>query len=360
MARVRTVDPRQLFVEVWEERDRLHIALYATKGKHAAIGAGILVAEWWDDDARSMFEDGFFDARNLKESVIEYAASVGLVKFKKENRRNPGGALEGKFAAGDEVTLRPDRADAYGEPRGKVYVVARTYPDKRYKKTWVVLAGQPQGNDTVTANELRPVTRRRANTHIPPKAEKQLKGLLKRYGADPVLGEAGEILSKSNGPRFVYTIQSRDVGKKTLPIAGKRVRVEDFLGVIQAIDVGKRVYDTGDGVYQVENDDQMKRRLGNGRLTRRREKNPGKIRVVRKKSGASVIFNADYIQAFKNSYPASGIPELDWLKFDFDGNGDLVAIETPPRQPSPETFDGAGLSALADDARQVAYPRRGL
>lgn len=290
MARVRTVDPRQLFVEVWEERDRLHIALYATKGKHAAIGAGTLVAEWWDDDARSMFEDGFFDARNLKESVIEYAASVGLVKFKKENG-----------------------------PR-----------------------------------------RRRRNTHIPPKAEKQLKGLLKRYGADPVLGEAGEILSKSNGPRFVYTIQSRDVGKKTLPIGGKRVRVEDFLGVIQAIDVGKRVYDMGDGVYQVENDEQLKRRLGNGRLTRRREKNPGKIRVVRKKFGASVIFNADYIQAFKNSYPASGIPELDWLKFDFDGNGDLVAIETPPRQPSPETFDGAGLSALADDARQVAYPRRGL
>jgi ribosomal protein L18 len=42
------------------------------------------IAEWHDDDARSMVEDGFFVAnkgkRRLQESVIEYARSVGLIK----------------------------------------------------------------------------------------------------------------------------------------------------------------------------------------------------------------------------------------------------------------------------------------
>lgn len=58
-------------VEVWEERDRLSVVLNDEHGE--------TVAEWWDDDARQMFEDGFFDARRLRESVIEYARDMGLV-----------------------------------------------------------------------------------------------------------------------------------------------------------------------------------------------------------------------------------------------------------------------------------------
>jgi hypothetical protein len=61
-------------VSVWEERDRLHIHLY-----HG--DENTTVAEWWDDDARSMFEDGFFKSgRDLTQSVIEYAQSHGLVR----------------------------------------------------------------------------------------------------------------------------------------------------------------------------------------------------------------------------------------------------------------------------------------
>ena len=58
-------------VEVWEERDRLHIGL---------LSNGHYIADWWDDDARQMFEDGFFErGRNLESSVIAYARQMGLL-----------------------------------------------------------------------------------------------------------------------------------------------------------------------------------------------------------------------------------------------------------------------------------------
>ena len=67
----------QVEVSVWEERDRLHIHLFQGD-KNTTI------AEWWDDDAREMFEDGFFKSgKNLKASVLEYALSVGLIRLRK-------------------------------------------------------------------------------------------------------------------------------------------------------------------------------------------------------------------------------------------------------------------------------------
>jgi hypothetical protein len=63
-------------VDVWQERDRTSIVLFDADD--------VVVAEWWDDDAQQMFEDGFFvsskGARRLEQSVIDYAKSVGLVK----------------------------------------------------------------------------------------------------------------------------------------------------------------------------------------------------------------------------------------------------------------------------------------
>ncbi len=72
MARkTKTPPARTLTVDVWEERDRLHVRVSADEGQTD-------VADWWDDDARQMFEDGFFDRRNLAASVLEYCASVGI------------------------------------------------------------------------------------------------------------------------------------------------------------------------------------------------------------------------------------------------------------------------------------------
>jgi hypothetical protein len=77
------------------------------------------------------------------------------------------------FQPGDRVTFRPDRADAYGRPRGETYTVVRTYPHKRHKRTWVVLSGLPNNEDgsppTVDSRELRyaPSTRTLRNTSVP-------------------------------------------------------------------------------------------------------------------------------------------------------------------------------------------------
>ena len=64
-------------LQVWEERDRLHVGLETKSGK--------TIADWWDDDARQMFSDGFFSARNLHQSVVDYANQMGIGA----KRRNP-------------------------------------------------------------------------------------------------------------------------------------------------------------------------------------------------------------------------------------------------------------------------------
>jgi len=74
----------QVRVDVWEERDRLSIAVVDKDTDKAIV-------EWWDEDARQMFEDGFFKPgivhgqlsqsadRNLTESVLEYAEDMGFI-----------------------------------------------------------------------------------------------------------------------------------------------------------------------------------------------------------------------------------------------------------------------------------------
>ena len=70
-------------VEAWQERDRLGI--WITDRRTDKV-----IAEWWDEDAREMFEQGFFKpgvpqrttekpSREFVDSVLNYAASVGLL-----------------------------------------------------------------------------------------------------------------------------------------------------------------------------------------------------------------------------------------------------------------------------------------
>src|SRR5487761_2034056 len=61
----------QVRVERWEERDRLHIGIQVKD-------TGEYVADWWDDEARQMFEDGFFKSgMHFENSVLEYAEDMG-------------------------------------------------------------------------------------------------------------------------------------------------------------------------------------------------------------------------------------------------------------------------------------------
>ena len=82
--------PSRSEVEVvtWSERDRNHIWVRDKKTQQKTI------AEWWDDDARQMFEDGFFiRGLGFERSVLDYAESVGLLAPSGSVRRNPGGAV---------------------------------------------------------------------------------------------------------------------------------------------------------------------------------------------------------------------------------------------------------------------------
>ncbi|GEM_PF-6951097 len=71
-------------VEVWAERDRLHVGIQDKS-------TGEYVASWWDDEAREMMEQGFFycpgplgwripaERIKLEESVLGYAEEQGLL-----------------------------------------------------------------------------------------------------------------------------------------------------------------------------------------------------------------------------------------------------------------------------------------
>lgn len=66
------IDGHSYTVDTWEERDRLHISL-----KDECCDKELL--DLWDDDAREAITDGFIDPRNLVESTMEYARSLGLL-----------------------------------------------------------------------------------------------------------------------------------------------------------------------------------------------------------------------------------------------------------------------------------------
>ncbi len=63
----------QVRVETWEERDQLHIGIQDKQ-------SGNYYADWWGDEARQMFEDGFFLAgSDLENSVLGYAEDMGIL-----------------------------------------------------------------------------------------------------------------------------------------------------------------------------------------------------------------------------------------------------------------------------------------
>ena len=67
--------------------------------------------------------------------------------------------------------------------------------------------------------------------------------------------------------KHVYTITANDVGRSALHYTEcetcKRCRTiytSSFMGAVQSIDIGKRIFKIGD-IYQVENNEQRDRRL---------------------------------------------------------------------------------------------------
>lgn len=103
------------------------------------------------------------------------------------------------FQRGDRVTLRNDRADAYGLPRGAVYTVLRTYPHKHYKRTWVVIDAPKNSDGTdavVDSRELRSASMRSNPSHVPDEGPiEHLKNAAAIIQANLELGEKDALVA---------------------------------------------------------------------------------------------------------------------------------------------------------------------
>jgi hypothetical protein len=60
-------------IDTWEERDRLWIALRRKSNDD-------ILFEWWDEDAAEMFEDGYFEPRDMHGSVLRYLWDMGIAR----------------------------------------------------------------------------------------------------------------------------------------------------------------------------------------------------------------------------------------------------------------------------------------
>lgn len=96
------VTREEVEVSSWEERDRL--AVWVTDKR-----TGKAVAEWWDDDARQMFEDGFFKpGKQLEDSVLDYAEWVGLLAKESQPAVIPAAPLPLAKGKRDELEFIAD------------------------------------------------------------------------------------------------------------------------------------------------------------------------------------------------------------------------------------------------------------
>jgi hypothetical protein len=104
-------------VDVWEERDNLTIRVVdrATDKQ---------VAAWTDDDARQLFEDGFFRRQpHLEQSVVEYLDHLGVAPGSARSygpRRNPPNPLNRREAVQAAEWIASRQRDVVGSsvPRG--------------------------------------------------------------------------------------------------------------------------------------------------------------------------------------------------------------------------------------------------
>jgi hypothetical protein len=66
-------------------------------------------------------------------------------------------------------------------------------------------------------------------------------------------------------------------------------------------------------------------------------------------------FKHESIEAFKRSWPCSGIPALESISFDFDGSDlvEIIAIDEDSEYIDSAEFDGPALLALSQDAWKV-------
>lgn len=129
-------------VDSWVERDRIGIWIKDKRTDKTLI-------EWWDENARQMFEDGFFKKGMTKggeiigtqfvDSVLDYAESIGVLR--KEERLSPSVKLVKRVHFPPTYKVRYETYTGYtGERIVKIpdYVFSRSGPGlEDYLKSWI-------------------------------------------------------------------------------------------------------------------------------------------------------------------------------------------------------------------------------
>ncbi len=116
-------------VSGWQERDRMAIWILDKRTEETIV-------EWWDDDARQMFEDGFFKpfdslpsggmgGRKFIESVLDYAQERGFIAGEEEN--SPPASGERKYTPEDLDAIAKIFYHVQASRIGNVYAFTPVY-----------------------------------------------------------------------------------------------------------------------------------------------------------------------------------------------------------------------------------------
>lgn len=76
------IDDNNIGVETWFERDRKHVEIHDKRNDKTIL-------QFWDEAVDQAVEDGFLDPRDWRESMIDYAKHLGLIKEEVENVVTP-------------------------------------------------------------------------------------------------------------------------------------------------------------------------------------------------------------------------------------------------------------------------------
>jgi len=219
---------KEVRVEFWDERDRIHIGIQDEEDPR-----GEYIVSWWDDEARQMFDDGFFKhgpGREFEQSVIEYADEHGIFPY----ATGRGESIQERVAA-----PRKPKAEPVAEPVAGAGADAKAAMDsalshlsmaERQMERFISRADDPMGPmDEVAQAAGEIVARSRRGEPIPARDIGQvgiaLSALERTFG--PVYGPFAEARGLVYRAAEALGISTRRTGAKKEsppPLEGKKPR----------------------------------------------------------------------------------------------------------------------------------------
>lgn len=215
---------KEVRVEVWDERGRLHIGIQDEEDPRGAY-----IASWWDDDARQMFDDGFFKSgRGLEQSVIEYADSHGLWPYATDARED----VQERAATATRAPKAPKPDEPAADEKGAAVdsALSALSMAERQMERFISRADDPMGPMEAVADAAgEVVARSQRGEPIPARDVGQvgiaLSALERTFG--PVYGPFAEARGLVYRAASALDISTRRAGAKKEappPLEGKKPR----------------------------------------------------------------------------------------------------------------------------------------